>query len=505
MSDKIKMNRKLKSPLKTLFILLSLILFNLAMTFCAAPTQAQNSPRKRPPQTRSAARKAQQQYVCPMHPEVVSNSPGRCRKCGMTLRAASAAKEERPALSAEKIDKSGADHAPLSIPDIVVYDQDGRKRNFYTDLVKGKTVAINFIFTTCKTVCPPLTATFRKVQLELGERAGREIEMISISVDPATDVPERLKEFSAKFKAGPGWTFVTGDKIEIDKLLKALGASIPDDKNNHTSLILIGNAGTGYWTRTYGLAPAQTILKVINEAAASKGDAAASKGSAASEEAVAIPQPSAGTASLTGASQRVLTKSPVGVSSSTPVQEDSSVAGRQKRLAAAARNYFPNLVLVNQDNQPMRFYDELLKGKTVLINFMLTHCTGACSPMTANLAKVQKYLGERVGKEVLMISVSVDPEHDTPEALKKYAEGFKVQPGWYFLTGTKENVEGVLTKLGGYTDDPQKHSTVLIIGDEATGQWMKVPALAKPSEIADAVAKMLAAKKETDSAASVNR
>jgi protein SCO1/2 len=150
----------------------------------------------------------------------------------------------------------------------------------------------------------------------------------------------------------------------------------------------------------------------------------------------------------------------------------------------------------------MRFYDDLLKGKTVLINFMLTHCTGACSPMTANLAKVQKYLGEHVGKEVVMISISVDPEHDTPDALKRYAEGFKIQPGWYFLTGTKENVEGVLSKLGGYTDDPQQHSTVLIIGDEATGQWMKVPALAKPSEIADAVAKILAAKNETGSTAS---
>jgi cytochrome oxidase Cu insertion factor (SCO1/SenC/PrrC family) len=329
--------------------------------------------------------------------------------------------------------------------------------------------------------------------------------MISISVDPTTDVPERLKEFSAKFKAGPGWTFVTGDKIEIDKLLKALGASIPDDKNNHTSLILIGNAETGYWTRTYGLAPASTILKVINEAAASKDSAATNKTGATSEDAVIVPQPSAETASRTDASQRVLTKSPLGASSSAPVEENASVAGRQKKLAAAARNYFPNLVLVNQDNQPMRFYEDLLKGKTVLINFMLTHCTGACSPMTANLAKVQKYLGEHVGKEVVMISISVDPEHDTPDALKRYAEGFKIQPGWYFLTGTKENVDGVLSKLGGYTDDPQKHSTVLIIGDEATGQWMKVPALAKPSEIADAVAKILAAKNETGRAGSIER
>jgi cytochrome oxidase Cu insertion factor (SCO1/SenC/PrrC family) len=136
--------------------------------------------------------------------------------------------------------------------------------------VRGKTVAINFIFTTCTTICPPLTATFRKVQQELGERVGRDIELISISVDPTTDVPERLKEFSAKFKAAPGWTFVTGSKPEIDQLLGALGAAV-GDKNDHTPMLLIGNDAAGYWTRTYGLAPAATLVKVINEAASRKG------------------------------------------------------------------------------------------------------------------------------------------------------------------------------------------------------------------------------------------
>lgn len=192
-------------------------------------------------------------------------------------------------------------------------------------------------------------------------------------------------------------------------------------------------------------------------------------------------------------------------STAAAAQEETDVASRQKKLAASASKYFPNLLLVSQDNKPLHFYDDLLKGKTVMINFMLTHCTGACSPMTANLLKVQKYLGDVVGKKVLMISISVDPEHDTPAALKKYADDFKVQPGWLFLTGTKENVDGVLSKLGGYTDDPQKHSTALIIGDEATGQWMRVPALARPSEIADAVARMLSAKKDAESAPPTER
>jgi cytochrome oxidase Cu insertion factor (SCO1/SenC/PrrC family) len=426
----------------------------------------------------------------------------------MDLKAASVEKQtSNAAMMTEQTPASNT--ASLQIPDTTVYDQNGRKLNFYTDLVKGKTVAINFIFTTCKTVCPPLTATFRQVQQSLGGRVGREIEMISISVDPTTDVPERLKEFSARFKAGPGWTFVTGEKPEIDKLLRALGAAVPDDKNNHTSTILIGNAATGHWTRTYGLAPAATILKVIDEAAETKNSEVAAT-TTASGAMVEVPPPGAPSSQSTTAGQNMKASSATPSSSMTSTaasaaQDETGVASRQKKLAASASRYFPNLVLVNQDNKPLHFYDDLLKGKTVMINFMLTHCTGACSPMTANLLKVQKYLGDVVGKKVLMISISVDPEHDTPAALKKYADDFKVQPGWLFLTGTKENIDGVLSKIGGYTDDPQKHSTALIIGDEATGQWMRVPALARPSEIADAVARMLAAKKDAESAPPTER
>jgi cytochrome oxidase Cu insertion factor (SCO1/SenC/PrrC family) len=154
----------------------------------------------------------------------------------------------------------------VQIPDTPVLDQNGKRLNFYTDLIKGKTVAINFIFTTCTTICPPLTATFRRVQMDLGEHADRDVQLISISVDPTTDVPERLRAFAAKFKAGPGWTFVTGDKPEIDKLLRALGAAVAD-KNDHTPMILIGNDRANYWTRTYGLAPPTTLARILAEAA----------------------------------------------------------------------------------------------------------------------------------------------------------------------------------------------------------------------------------------------
>lgn len=180
-----------------------------------------------------------------------------------------------------------------------------------------------------------------------------------------------------------------------------------------------------------------------------------------------------------------------------PEEPKSPAAPGQNNEAPgnAAAKYFPNLVLLTQDNKPVRFYQDLLKDKIVMVNFMFTTCTSICPPMTANLAKVQKLLGEHVGKEIVMISISVDPTTDTPQVLKTYAEKFKAQPGWYFLTGEKKNIDWVLYKLGGYVEEKNQHSSVLIIGNEATGEWMKMLALSNPSEIASAVTKLLSSGK----------
>ncbi len=210
-------------------------------------------------------------YYCVMDPEVRSSKPGSCPKCGMALREVKET-DGPPTLTPNTASDPDAikDLAKAgSIPDVTVYDQDGHKLNFFSDLVKGKTVAINFIFTTCTTICPPLAASFRRVQVEMGDRVGSDIRLISISVDPVTDVPARLKAFGAKFKAGPGWTFVTASRSDMDTLLKALGAAV-SDKNDHTPMMLIGNEPAGFWTRTYGLAPTASIVRVISDVA-SKG------------------------------------------------------------------------------------------------------------------------------------------------------------------------------------------------------------------------------------------
>ena len=167
----------------------------------------------------------------------------------------------------------------MSIPDVAVLDQHGNALHFYSDLIKDKTVAINFIFTNCTTICPPLAATFARLQKEMGDRIGKDVHLISISVDPVTDTPERLKAWGAKFKAGPGWTFVTGEKQEMDKLLNALGAAV-SKREDHTPAMIIGNDSKGVWTRTYGLAKINQIVGVIQNVITGKVEE-----SATSEEA----------------------------------------------------------------------------------------------------------------------------------------------------------------------------------------------------------------------------
>ena len=211
-------------------------------------------------------RKAQQaaSYSCPMHPDIKSSKPGKCPKCGMTLRRANTA-PAAPAPTPEPPKTETDSLSAAQIPDVRVYDQNGQALNFYTDLIKGKNVAINFIFTTCTNVCPVLTATFRRVQLEL-EKSQSDVKLISISVDPVIDTPERLREFANKFKAGPGWTFVTGEKSDIDTLLQRLGFGI-SNKNQHTSMVLVGNDSANYWTRTYGLSSPTALVQIMTNTA----------------------------------------------------------------------------------------------------------------------------------------------------------------------------------------------------------------------------------------------
>lgn len=161
--------------------------------------------------------------------------------------------------------------------------------------------------------------------------------------------------------------------------------------------------------------------------------------------------------------------------------------------APSAAVSFPNFVLRTQHNQPVRFYDDLLKDKLVLLNFFYAQCDGICPAMTANLVKVQQLLGDRCGRDVFMYSLTLKPAEDTPRALKHYADMHHVKPGWLFLTGKPDELDTLRRKLGFYDPDPEvdrdltQHTGLVRYGSVALDRWAACPALSKPDQIVRAV------------------
>jgi protein SCO1 len=327
---------------------------------------------------------------------------------------------------------------PMAIPDTPMFDRNGRSIRFYTDLVKGRVVVINFIFTKCQTICPTLSTIFTQLQLMVTDRP---VQLISISVDPVNDKPAQFAEWARRFGAGPNWALVTGDKPDVDNLLKSLGA-FTADKYSHTPLILIGDDRTATWQRLSGITPAEQIKEAIDAVA------------------------DAGDKSTTPGALRAGAEPAVGSDDDTP-----------------GRRYFSDVPLVNQSGETMRFYSDLLCGKVVVIHVFFAKCTNTCPLMLATDQKLQEHLGDRLGRDVHLISLTVDPSNDRWESLRDYASRLKARPGWHFLTGAPENVKLALRKLGQSVNRREEHSNIFIIGNERTGLWKKVQGLAPAEQI----------------------
>ena len=320
---------------------------------------------------------------------------------------------------------AAAETQRVAIPDVALLDQEGRSVKLYSDLVKDRVVVMNFIFTSCTTICSPMGANFAALQKKLGDR--KDVELISISLDPAIDTPARLKSWSRRFKARPGWTLLTGESEDIDRVLKAVGADTPD-RYQHSALLLVGNDRSGEWTRANGLASPATILQTIQ---------------------------------------------------------------RMSEVKTAAGHYFGEVELVNQSGQTMRLYSDVLRGKTVVINSFFATCTGSCPVMGRGLAAIQSRFSDRLGKDLWIVSISVDPETDTPARLQEYASRMHAQRGWLFLTGSKSNVDQALTKLGQYVAQKSDHQNIMIIGNERTGLWKKAFGMARPDDLIKVVESVL--------------
>ena len=168
-------------------------------------------------------------------------------------------------------------------------------------------------------------------------------------------------------------------------------------------------------------------------------------------------------------------------------------SAQAEALPQSGVDWFTNVEVKTQDGRTLRFYDDVMKGKILLINFFFTSCDNVCPLATANLVRVQELLGDRVGDEIRFVSISLQPEHDTPEVMAAYAKLYGVGPGWMFLTGKKDDVELLRHRLGFWDidpvvdADPEQHLGTVRIANEPMHRWAMSPSLLNPPAIVRAV------------------
>jgi protein SCO1 len=329
--------------------------------------------------------------------------------------------------------------AAPKLPDVPLRTQRGNSVHFYQDLVRGRVVAINFVFTTCQGICPPLGTNFAAISRRMHDRFGDEFALISVTVDPVHDGPEELDAWSRKFDGDPAWTLVTGEKRDVDQLLKALGV-YSADKTQHSPFLLIGDETSGKWARLHGLTSPEKVAETLET-----------------------------------------------------MLQARKVAARVAEAAenTSARQYFTDVILQGQEGRPLRLYTDLMRGKVVVVQSFFCSCRAACPSLVTKFTKIQERFRNRMGKDLHLLSISVDPERDSPEVLKAYAQRIGAGPGWFFLTGPNQDVEFALQKFGQKVESRDNHSNLFVIGNNRTGLWKKAMGLSNDEAIIDVVASVL--------------
>ncbi len=140
-----------------------------------------------------------------------------------------------------------------------------------------------------------------------------------------------------------------------------------------------------------------------------------------------------------------------------------------------ARKYFTDRRVVTQDGEELQFYSDVLKGRIVVVTLFYTECTNMCPLTNQKLSQVQELLGDEMGRDYFFVSVSLDPETDTPEVLTEYAARFEAKDGWYFLTGDKEDLREITRRLGQVDDNIETHSPFFMLGNVPRAHWSRVP------------------------------
>jgi protein SCO1/2 len=253
---------------------------------------------------------------------------------------------------------------------------------------------------------------------------------VSVSLDPVTDTPARLRDFAEKVGSDPQWTWLTGKNSGVMRLLDGLGVYSPDIIS-HPPVFLVGDGKNKRWKRFNGLPSVEQLQSYIRELQKS----------------------------------RTLLKQNSGYQI---IRVHTSEDKDEK-----ARGYFTDLPVITHDGQTLNFYTDLLKNKIVLINLFFSGCEKSCPMVHSKLAKLQNELDDYLGKSVFFISITIDPEPDTPDIMKHYAQSFKPKPGWSFVTGSPENIKTITYRLGQINDDKEAHAPFLMVGDVSNVRWKK--------------------------------
>ena len=161
----------------------------------------------------------------------------------------------------------------LAVPDVEVINQDGQHVRFHSQVVEGRIAIVTGFFTTCSSMCPITQEKLSQVARLLGPRLGKDVVIVSVSVDAENDTPPRMKDWGEKFHIGPGWTLLSGKRAEVDTLLKSLGLFV--ERRRHQSALLVGSAATG-WVRISSWTPAEKLAKLAESMSSAKPVANAS-------------------------------------------------------------------------------------------------------------------------------------------------------------------------------------------------------------------------------------
>ena len=157
-----------------------------------------------------------------------------------------------------------AEFTDMDLRDRALLNQDGDEVRFVSDVIGDNIIVMDFVYTTCTTICPVLSALFTQVQGKLGDQLGEEVIMVSMTVDPTRDTPQRLKAYAAKHRAGNGWVWLTGPKSSVDDVLTGLGAYTTSFED-HPPMVLVGDGRSGEWKRLFGFPNPDRIMQVVNE------------------------------------------------------------------------------------------------------------------------------------------------------------------------------------------------------------------------------------------------